>query len=285
MGLKEILSKYNFKFKKRFGQNFITDPGILNKIVDAAEVTEDDLVIEVGPGLGTLTKAIAEKAGQVISIEIDKDLIPILKETLGDVDNVQVIEGDALKLNLDQLVIERLGELRPYKIVANLPYYITTPLIMHFLEEGYNVERIVVMVQKEVAQRIVANPGTKDYGALTVNLELFTQAKIAFIVPRHIFTPRPDVDSAIVDLLVRKPPLYPTKDRDFLRKLITAAFGQRRKTLLNSLRALAIDKNILIEAMEATNIDSSRRGETLSLEEFVLLANDINQRLNKNDIN
>ena len=143
MGLKDILDKYGFKFKKRFGQNFITDPGILNKIVDVAEITKDDLVIEVGPGLGTLTKTIAERAGRVITIEIDKDLIPILQETLEGLDNVDVVEGDALKLNLDQLVLEKLGELKPYKIVANLPYYITTPLIMHFLEEGYNVERIV----------------------------------------------------------------------------------------------------------------------------------------------
>lgn len=275
MNLKEIIKKYEFKFKKRLGQNFITDPGILNKIVDVAEITKDDLVIEVGPGLGTLTKAIAIRAGRVISIEIDKDLIPILQDTLGDVDNVEVVEGDALKLNLDQLVLEKLGELKPYKIVANLPYYITTPLIMHFLEEGYNVERIVVMVQKEVAERIVAKPGTKDYGALTVNLELFTQAKIAFTVPRQVFIPRPDVDSAIVDLLVRKEFPYPTDDREFLRKLITAAFGQRRKTLLNALGSLSIEKNILSEAMEKTNIDSKRRGETLSLEEFVLLANEI----------
>lgn len=279
MSLKEILNKHNFKFKKRFGQNFITDPGILNKIVDVAEITKEDLIIEVGPGLGTLTKAIAERAGRVISIEIDRDLIPILQDTLADVDNIEVVEGDALKLNLDQLVQEKIGELKPYKIVANLPYYITTPLIMHFLEEGYRVERIVVMVQKEVAERIVAKPGTKDYGALTVNLELFTQAKIAFTVPRQVFTPRPDVDSAIVDLLVRKEPLYPTLDREFLRKLITAAFGQRRKTLLNALRSLSIDKNILTEALEETNIDTNRRGETLSLEEFVLLANDILPRL------
>ncbi|NMA01908.1 MAG: 16S rRNA (adenine(1518)-N(6)/adenine(1519)-N(6))-dimethyltransferase RsmA [Clostridia bacterium] len=280
MGLKEILAKHGFKFKKRFGQNFITDPGILNKIVDVAEITKDDLVIEVGPGLGTLTKTIAERAGRVITIEIDKDLIPILQETLEGLDNVDVVEGDALKLNLDQLVLEKLGELKPYKIVANLPYYITTPLIMHFLEEGYNVERIVVMVQKEVAERIVANPGTKEYGALTVNLQLFTQAKIAFTVPRHVFTPKPDVDSAIVDLVVRKEPLYPIQDREFLRKIITAAFGQRRKTLLNSLGSLTIDKKILNEAMEGINLDSRRRGETLSLEEFVLLANGILQRLN-----
>lgn len=280
MGLKEILAKHGFKFKKRFGQNFITDPGILNKIVDVAEITKDDLVIEVGPGLGTLTKTIAERAGRVITIEIDKDLIPILQETLEGLDNVDVVEGDALKLNLDQLVLEKLGELKPYKIVANLPYYITTPLIMHFLEEGYNVERIVVMVQKEVAERIVANPGTKEYGALTVNLQLFTQAKIAFTVPRHVFTPKPDVDSAIVDLVVRKEPLYPIQDREFLRKIITAAFGQRRKNLLNSLGSLTIDKKILNEAMEGINLDSRRRGETLSLEEFVLLANGILQRLN-----
>ena len=191
-----------------------------------------------------------------------------------------MVEGDALKINLDQLVKEA-GHSGPYKIIANLPYYITTPLIMHFLEEGFNISRIVVMVQKEVAERIAASPGTKEYGALTINLQLFTMAKIAFIVPRHIFTPQPEVDSAIIDLVIRKAPPFPVVDRQFLRKIIAGAFGQRRKTLLNALQALGIDKEIILKAMEEKNIDPRRRGETLDLEEFVSLANNIYYKLNK----
>ena len=273
MSLKDILGKHNFKFKKRFGQNFITDPGILNKIVSSGEINSEDIVVEIGPGAGTLTKAIAQEAKLVIAIEIDKDLIPILADNLLDFNNIRVIEGDALKINLDQLVEEITGEQKPYKIVANLPYYITSPLVMHFLESEFNIQRIVIMVQKEVAQRFTGEPGTKDYGALTVSLNYYSKPKIAFFVSRNVFTPKPDVDSAVVDLEIRKEPPYQVNNINILRKLIKAAFNQRRKTLTNALKVLNIEKAIIAQILEDTKIDPKRRGETLTLEEFVKVAN------------
>ncbi|KJS79807.1 MAG: hypothetical protein JM58_19560 [Peptococcaceae bacterium BICA1-8] len=273
MSLKDILVKHNFKFKKRFGQNFITDPGILNKIVSSGDINSEDVVVEIGPGAGTLTKAIAEKAGQVIAIEIDKDLIPVLADNLADFDNIKVIEGDALKINLDQLVAEITGEQKPYKIVANLPYYITSPLVMHFLESEFNIQRIVIMVQKEVAQRFTGEPGTKNYGALTVSLNYYSKPKIAFFVSRNVFTPKPDVDSAVVDLEIRTEPPYQVNNINILRKLIKAAFNQRRKTLTNALKVLNIEKTIIAQILEDAKIDPKRRGETLTLEEFVRVAN------------
>ena len=273
MSLKDILVKHNFKFKKRFGQNFITDPGILNKIVSSGDINSEDVVVEIGPGAGTLTKAIAEKAGQVIAIEIDKDLIPVLADNLADFDNIKVIEGDALKINLDQLVAEITGEQKPYKIVANLPYYITSPLVMHFLESEFKIQRIVIMVQKEVAQRFTGEPGTKNYGALTVSLNYYSKPKIAFFVSRNVFTPKPDVDSAVVDLEIRTEPPYQVNNINILRKLIKAAFNQRRKTLTNALKVLNIEKTIIAQILEDAKIDPKRRGETLTLEEFVRVAN------------
>ncbi|KJS18810.1 MAG: hypothetical protein VR72_21635 [Clostridiaceae bacterium BRH_c20a] len=273
MSLKDILGKHNFKFKKRFGQNFITDPGILNKIVSSGEINSEDIVVEIGPGAGTLTKAIAQEAKLVIAIEIDKDLMPILADNLLDFNNIRVIEGDALKINLDQLVEEITGEQKPYKIVANLPYYITSPLVMHFLESEFNIQRIVIMVQKEVAQRFTGEPGTKDYGALTVSLNYYSKPKIAFFVSRNVFTPKPDVDSAVVDLEIRKEPPYQVNNINILRKLIKAAFNQRRKTLTNALKVLNIEKAIIAQILEDTKIDPKRRGETLTLEEFVKVAN------------
>lgn len=273
MNLKELLAKHNFKFKKRFGQNFITDPGILNKIVTTADIKSGDIVVEIGPGAGTLTKALAREAGKVIAVEIDKDLLPVLKENLTQFDNVKVVEGDALKLDLDELVEQEVGNKRPYKIVANLPYYITTPLVMHFLEKGFNIEKIVIMVQKEVAERFTAQPGSKDYGAVTVSINLYSNPQIAFYVSRNVFSPKPDVDSAVVLLEVRKEPPYKIKDVNILRNLIKAAFSQRRKTLANALKVLAIEKDKMAKALQAANIDSKRRGETLSLEEYVNIAN------------
>jgi len=273
MSLKEVLNRYNFKFKKKYGQNFITDPGILNKIVSTGDISAEDVVVEIGPGAGTLTKAIAEKAGQVIAIEIDRDLIPILEENLAGFANIKIVEGDALKINLDDLVLETTGEKKPYKIVANLPYYITSPLVMHFLESGFNIKRIVIMVQKEVAERFTAEPGTKDYGALTVSLNFYTQPRIAFYVSRNVFTPKPDVDSAVVDLLVREEPSYRVNNIDILRKLVKAAFNQRRKTLSNALKALNTEKEKINRILEEADIDPKRRGETLTLEEFVRVAN------------
>ncbi|MFZ5944509.1 MAG: 16S rRNA (adenine(1518)-N(6)/adenine(1519)-N(6))-dimethyltransferase RsmA [Bacillota bacterium] len=273
MSLKELLGKHGFKFKKKFGQNFITDPGILNKIVETGEIQQDDVIVEIGPGAGTLTKALARQAGKVLAIEIDKDLIPILNENLSEYNNIKIIEGDALKIDLDELVREEMGELRSYKIVANLPYYITTPLVMHFLESGFKIEKIVIMVQKEVAERFTAQPSTKDYGALTVSLNFYTKPKIAFYVSKNVFTPRPDVDSAVVVLDVRKEAPYPVTDVSILKKLIKAAFNQRRKTLANGLKLLGIGKEEIGRLLEEAGIDPQRRGETLSLEEYVRLAN------------
>lgn len=273
MSLKDVLDKHNFRFKKKFGQNFITDPGILKKIVDTGDISREDVIVEIGPGAGTLTKAIAREAKQVIAIEIDKDLIPILEENLAEFENVSIIEGDALKINLDQLVEEETGQSKPYKVIANLPYYITSPLVMHFLESEFNIKRIVIMVQKEVAQRFSAEPGTKDYGALTVSLNFYTKPSIAFYVSRNVFMPKPEVDSAVVDLEVREEPPYQLNDLNMLRRLVKAAFNQRRKTLNNALKTLNIDKDKIAQLLHEANIDPKRRGETLTLEEFVRVAN------------
>lgn len=273
MSLRNILNKYGFKFKKSLGQNFIADKNLLERIVATAQVDKEDIVVEIGPGAGTLTRSLAAKAKQVIAIEIDKELLPILSDTLQGLENIYLIHGDALKINLDQLVEKIVGEKTTYKVVANLPYYITTPLIMHCLEKGFNIERIVVMVQKEVAQRLQAQPGTKDYGALTVNVNFFAQADLAFVVPRQVFTPQPDVDSAIVDLKVRKEPPYPIKDTAIFKKVVKAAFNQRRKTLHNSLKLLGIPKDEIADILLACDIDPKRRGETLTMEEFVRVAN------------
>ncbi|NLT95147.1 MAG: 16S rRNA (adenine(1518)-N(6)/adenine(1519)-N(6))-dimethyltransferase RsmA [Clostridia bacterium] len=273
VSLKDILEKHNFKFKKKYGQNFITDPGILKKIVSLGDISSNDVVVEIGPGAGTLTKAIAVQAGLVIAIEIDKDLLPILEENLAGCGNVRIIEGDALKINLDKLVEEISGEPKTYKIIANLPYYITSPLVMHFLESGFKIKKIVIMVQKEVAERFTARPGTKDYGALTVILNLYTKPRIAFFVSRNVFTPKPDVDSAVVELEVREELPFEINNIDILRSLIKAAFNQRRKTLTNALKGLNIEKEQILKVLEDAGIDPQRRGETLSLEEFVRIAN------------
>ena len=277
MNLKDTLNKHNFKFKKKFGQNFITDGNLLQKIVDAGEVGPDDVVIEVGPGAATLTKALAQHAKAVIAIEIDHDLIPIIEETMEGFDNFYLVQGDALELNLDDLIVEKLGAPHRCKVVANLPYYITTPLVMHFLEQGFSIDRIVIMVQKEVAERFAANPGKKDYGAITVSLNYYGAVRNAFTVPRQMFTPRPDVDSAVVDIQpwVEKP--LQAKDENLFHRLVKAAFGQRRKTLNNALKTMQLDSALVQSALAQCEIDGTRRGETLSVAEFVALSNAISE--------
>lgn len=275
MNLKDTLHKHNFKFKKKFGQNFITDSNLLQKIVDAGEVGPDDIVIEVGPGAATLTKALARQAKTVVAIEIDSDLIPIIEETMSEFDNFYLVQGDALQLDLDELLADKLGAPCRCKIVANLPYYITTPLVMHFLEQGFAIDRIVIMVQKEVAQRFTAQPGKKDYGAITVSLQYYGQVRSAFPVPRQLFIPQPDVDSAVVDIQPwREKPLL-ADDEALFHRLVKAAFGQRRKTLRNALKTLNLDAALLQTALTACGIDDARRGETLSVAEFVALSNAI----------
>lgn len=279
MNLKDTLRKHNFKFKKKFGQNFITDGNLLQKIVDAGEVGPDDVVIEVGPGAATLTKALAQRAKAVIAIEIDTDLVPVIEETMAEFDNFYLVQGDALQMNLDDVIREKLGEPHRCKVVANLPYYITTPLVMYFLEQGFSIDRIVIMVQKEVAERFAAQPGKKEYGAITVSLNYYGNVRNAFIVPRHMFIPQPDVDSAVVDIQpwVQKP--LQADNEELFHRLVKAAFGQRRKTLNNALKTLNMDAALLQEALAQVSIDGTRRGETLSVAEFVALSNAIGERI------
>lgn len=277
MQLRGLLTKHDFQFKKRYGQNFISDPGMLDKIARSADIDAEDIIVEIGPGAGTLTRVLAQKAKQVIAIEIDKALLPILDESLADLNNVKVVLGDALNIDLDQLVYEELGRKTTYKIVANLPYYITTPLIMHFLESEFNIERIIIMVQKEVAERLKASPGTKAYGAITVGVNLRAEVDISFIVPRHVFIPEPDVDSAIIDLKVREELPYSIKDTKLFRTVVRASFNQRRKTLMNALKVLGLEKKELEELLLSSGIDPKRRGETLSLEEFAKLVNKLKE--------
>lgn len=275
--IKILLNKHGFKIKKKFGQNFITEPSIIDNIVEAANLTKNDTVIEIGPGLGVLTRALADRAGKVYAIEIDKNLIPLLEETLTGHENIEIINQDALTLNFDQLINGDGTD--KYKVVANLPYYITTPLIMHFLENRFRVSEMVVMVQKEVAQRMVASPGGKDYGALSVAVQYYTAPRIEFKVPPQVFLPRPEVESAVISLRILEQPPISVKDEKNFFRVVKAAFGQRRKTLLNALHngGFDLDKESLTGILQECSIDPKRRGETLSLEEFAALSNRIAQ--------
>ncbi len=269
-----VLQKYGFNFQKKYGQNFLIDTHVLNKIVDAAGITGDDLVLEIGPGIGTLTQYLAERAGRVIAVEIDRNLIPILQDTLAEYDNVTVINEDILKLDLEKLVREENGG-RPIKVAANLPYYITTPIIMGLLEKRVPVDSITVMVQKEVAMRMQAGPGTKDYGALSLAVQYYAEPYLAANVPQNCFIPRPDVSSAVIRLKVHDVPPVQVKDEKLLFDLIRASFNQRRKTLLNSLsnsQALSFAKSDIAEAVERAGLAANVRGEALTLEQFAALA-------------
>lgn len=278
MNLRDTLQKHNFKFKKKFGQNFITDSNLLQKIVDAGDVGPDDVVIEVGPGAATLTKALAQRAKAVIAIEIDRDLVPVIEETMAGFDNFYLVQGDALQLNLDAIIQEKLGAPHRCKVIANLPYYITTPLVMYFLEQGFSVDRIVIMVQKEVAERFTAQPGKKEYGAITVSLHYYGNVRYAFTVPRHMFIPQPDVDSAVVDIQPWTQKPLQADNEQLFHQVVKAAFGQRRKTLNNALKTLNMDSALMQQALQEVEIDGTRRGETLSVDEFVAFSNAIAQR-------
>lgn len=275
MNISEDLKKEKFRFKKQFGQNFISDDHLLAKIVEAAEITPEDVVIEIGPGAATLTAALAEKAAQVIAIEIDKDLFPIIERRMADYSNFELVAGDAMKVDFDALAA-KYGAKR-YKVVANLPYYITTPIVMRFLEEGFRVSELVIMVQQEVADRFLASPGTKAYGAITAAINYYGSVSRAFNVPRTMFTPRPEVDSSIVKIKCYENKPFEADDEKLLRRVIKAAFGQRRKTLNNALKALNLPKEELDKALQRAGIDAARRGETLSVEEFVCLSNAISK--------
>jgi len=279
---KEVVQKHNFKFSKSLGQNFLIDTNVIDRIIEGARVKEGDYVIEVGPGIGTLTKEMGKTAQKVVAIEIDKTLIPILEETLSDFPNVEVINQDILKVDVQELVKEKLSG-GPVKLIANLPYYITTPIVMKFLEEDIPVTDIVVMVQKEVADRMNAKPNTKDYGALSVAVQYYCDTEIVAKAPRHMFMPQPNVDSTVIGLHVREEQIYHVDNEDVFFKTVKASFGQRRKTLLNSLSGLGFLSKVQIrEALQEANIDEKRRGETLSIEEFASLSNEVNRIHNEN---
>lgn len=276
---KDIVDKHGFKFSKSLGQNFLIDDNVIDKIIDGARVKEGDKVIEVGPGIGTLTREMAKRAEKVVAVEIDKNLIPILKETLADFDNTEVVNEDILKVDINKLVDEKLSG-GPVKLIANLPYYITTPIVMKFLEEDIPVTDIVVMVQKEVADRMNAVPSTKDYGALSVAVQYYCDTEIVAKAPRHMFIPQPKVDSTVIGLYIREEKKYKADNEQLFFKTVKAAFGQRRKTLLNSLSSMGVlDKAKIKEVLAEAGIDEKRRGETLSIEEFANLSNIINKNI------
>lgn len=271
----EILNKYHFVFQKKFGQNFLIDTHVLDKIIRAAGITKDDLVLEIGPGIGTLTQYLCENAGRVIAVEIDRMLIPILKEdTLSQYDNVEIINDDILKVDIKKLVEEKNGG-RPIKVVANLPYYITTPIVMALLEQELPIDNITVMVQKEVAERMKASPGTKDYGALSLAVQYRADTYIAANVPPNCFMPRPQVGSCVIRLTKKSEPPVSVKSSELMFKLIRAAFNQRRKTLLNALSnspEVPYNKEEILDAIIKAKLKETVRGEVLGLEEFALLS-------------
>ena len=276
--IKRIREAHGFKFSKSLGQNFLTDKNIIDEIVDGANIGPEDLVIEIGPGIGVITYEAAQLAKNVIAVEIDKSLLPILEETLGEFDNVRVINEDILKLDLNE-VIE--GEGSPnVKIMGNLPYYITTPIIMKILEDGVKADSITIMMQKEVADRIKAQPGSKAYGALSVAVQYYCTVDKVASVPRSVFVPQPNVDSIVLRLNIRKEKAVQVEDEKLFFDCVKAGFGQRRKTLLNSLQNVkGITKEIVVDSLAAAGIENSRRAETLNLEEFASVANEVKKRL------
>lgn len=271
----EILQKYQFTFQKKFGQNFLVDKNILEKIIDAAQITENDCVLEIGPGIGTMTQYLAERAKSVVAVEIDKHLIPVLQETLSSYNNVTVINEDILKVDINQIVEERNGG-SPIKVVANLPYYITTPIIMALFENHVAVQSITIMVQKEVADRMQAGPGTKDYGALSLAVQYYAKPEIIVKVPASCFLPRPTVDSTVIRLTKYAVPVASVTDEAYLFAIIRASFNQRRKTLVNGLANagnLGVEKTEVSDALAQMGLSPTVRGETLTLEQFTELSN------------
>lgn len=290
----EIIKKYGFAFQKKFGQNFLIDANIVNKIIVLSEITKNDCVVEIGPGIGTMTQYLAEKAGQVIAVEIDKNLIPILNETLGEYDNVTIINDDILKVDIRQITeqtaeqeAEQMAEEknggRPIKVVANLPYYITTPIIMGLFESNVSISSVTIMVQKEVAERMQAGPGTKDYGALSLAVQYYAWPEIVLNVPSTCFMPRPGVGSAVIRLQKYETPPVNVKDEKKMFSLIRAAFNQRRKTLANALangftykgsdgNPVIVSRQDVYDALEKMNLGQSIRGEALCLEQFAELS-------------
>ena len=271
----EIIQKYNFDFQKKFGQNFLIDSHVLEKIIDAANITKDDFVLEIGPGIGTMTQYLSEHAREVMAVEIDHNLIPILKETLAGYDNVEVLNEDILKVDIGKIA-EKKNQGRPIKVVANLPYYITTPIIMGLFESHVPVESITVMVQKEVADRMQTGPGSKDYGALSLAVQYYAEPEIVANVPPNCFMPRPKVGSAVIRLKRHKEPPVQVQNEKLMFRLIRASFNQRRKTMANGLKnsqELNYTKEQVESAISACGLPLNIRGEALSLEQFAALTN------------
>ena len=270
-----IIQKHNFNFQKRFGQNFLIDTYVLDKIIDKANITKDDCVIEIGPGIGSMTQLLANKAKRVIAVEIDKNLIPILEETLAPFDNITIINDDILKVDIKKL-IDSYNDGKAIKVVANLPYYITTPIVMGLFESHIPIESITIMIQAEVARRMQATPGTKDYGALSLAVQYYAKPEIVANVPPNCFIPRPSVGSSVIKLTSFTTPPFLVKDKTLLFKLIRAAFMQRRKTLQNSIcnsQELHFSKERICLALEQMKLSTTIRGEALSLEDFANLTN------------
>ena len=277
----EVLQKYNFSFQKKFGQNFLIDTHVLDKIIQSANITKDDMVLEIGPGIGTMTQYLAQAAGKVIAVEIDKNLIPILEDTLSGYDNVRVINEDVLKLDLKKLADEENNG-KPVKVVANLPYYITTPIIMGLFENEVPVESITVMVQKEVADRMQTGPGNKDYGAVSLAVQYYADPYIVANVPPNCFMPRPNVGSAVIRLTSHKKPVA-VKNEKLMFDIIRASFNQRRKTLVNGLYnvgGLNKSKEELAAVLESIGLAANVRGETLTLEQFAALSDALSKSAN-----
>lgn len=278
---KEIMEKYGFSVKKSLGQNFIVDPNILSNIVAVANIDKNTNVIEVGPGIGALTEHLARASKEVIAFEIDNRLLPVLADTLSPYDNVSIVHSDVLKINLQKTLPEMIDLEEPLVVVANLPYYITTPIIMHFLETPVRIDGLTIMMQKEVAERITAAPGSKAYGSLSIAIQYYMEAEVAFIVPKTVFVPQPNVDSAIIKLTRRETPSVIVKNEKSFFALVRSAFVQRRKTLWNNLliRYGKEDstREKLTQALEVAGIDPKRRGETLNLEEFARLSDAIDE--------
>ncbi len=270
----DVLQKYNFSFQKKFGQNFLIDTRVLERIIDASEITKDDCVLEIGPGIGTMTQYLAENAREVIAVEIDKALIPILGDTLKDYSNVTVINDDILKVDINKIVEEKNNG-QPIKVVANLPYYITTPIIMGLFESHVPLKSITVMVQKEVADRMQVGPGTKDYGALSLAVQYYANPEVVANVPPNCFIPRPNVGSAVIRLTRYENPPVKAEDEKFMFSLIRASFNQRRKTLINGLTngGIGISKEKIQSVLEEMGLPLTIRGEALTLEQFAQLSN------------
>ena len=271
--IRAIRNKYGFQFSKGLGQNFLTDGAVVEGIIEGAEIGPQDLVIEIGPGIGVLTAEAAESAGKVVAIELDRRLITILGDTLAGYDNIEVVEGNVLKTDLCELIAEKKGELKGVKIIGNLPYYITTGIIMKLLEDHVPADSITIMMQKEVAERIAAEPGSRIYGALSVAVQYYCTVSVVEEVPKEVFVPQPKVDSTVLRLDLRSEPAVKAKDEAMFFRCVKAGFGQRRKTLSNSLKMTGFPAERIAAALDEAGIDPKRRAETLSLQEFADLAN------------